>query len=79
MNHKGESIDVERLSDMKLVATYRFFLKYYNVIKKIKNEDKDYKEYITKIMLVREGLKREIRDRKVKMNQYNERDKINTR
>mgnify|MGYP001576750028 CR=1 FL=1 len=66
-NYKDDTINIGMLPDRDLILSYRWFLKYYNVIKKIVSEDGEYIKYIEKILKVKDGFKKEIVNRKLKM------------
>ena len=69
-NHKNEDVLIPKLEDRELVVLYKWFQKYHSIIAKINTEDKDYNKYITQMYSIKDGLKKEITKRKLKLNGY---------
>lgn len=70
INHDGYPIDINELQDRSLVRLYKWFLKYYNSISKIKTEDDEYRTYIKEMGDIKDNLKLEIARRKLKMSKF---------
>ena len=72
-NHKGEDVDISKLSDKDLVLSHRWYQKYCKIIAKVcldNSDDIQYNDYATSVVVIRDALRSEIVSRKLKMSLY---------
>lgn len=69
-NHQDNEVDVKGLDDKTLVTSYRWYLNYFNVIKKHATTDAQYQGYVAYIGSIKDDMKNEIKVRKLKMSHY---------